>query len=448
MKVFSAAYIRKLDIFLESLLASCRAGEACGLKGPSGEWSVKLPPEFSVFENGEVRLYAARLPYFIDAALIAALHRLELWRLAGKKNTAVSALEKLVERGAFYRTGIVAALAGKNLRRANGLRKWLYADCMGQRLVCLVTHSCQLRCRYCRVGKYPAQMSEKVLKRALEFLFSAQSPQVQLQFFGGEPLLRFELVRYGARLARKMEENTGKKIGLLLTTNGLLLDEKKALFLKKHGFTVEISCDGTMASQLHSRRSPDGKAAYARLLAGLDAARRLELDYYVIMVVSPDRVERLRQDYFHLASLGHRKIQINYALGVEWTQQQMLSFLRQLERLRRDSPGGAQCVNLLYTRREPVVLNSELTADCDGLLLRETGTCLEEDFKRMRERFCAGNIFSPGADMTALAFSRFDNFRLLAKAYGEEKPQLRRVILNNLKMGRLLEKWNAKHRYC
>lgn len=448
MSVFSAGYTAELDGFLERIMADCRCGLACGLGGPSPRWSVAVPEKFSVFADGKTRLRAERIPYFADAALAAALHRLELLHMAGRGGPAATALEKFTVRHAFYRNTVVAALSCGDISRADALRRWLYADCFDKRLVCLVTHSCQLRCRYCRVGKYPAQMSARVLKRAIEFLFTSQSPAVQLQFFGGEPLLRFEMVRRGTHLARRLAKNTGKKLELILTTNGLLLDGKKAEFLKKNAFTVEISCDGTMSSQMSGRYAADGPAAYARLLDGLETARRLGLDYYVIMVVRPERVEHMIDDYKYLAGLGHMKIQLNYALGVEWEQGQMLAFLRQLELLRRCQPGGAQCVNLLSIRREPVVLNSELTVDCDGFLLRETGTCLEDDFARVRERFGAGDIFTPGADMTSLAFSRFDNFRLLAKAYGEEQPRLRRIILSNLKMGRLLEKWSAKHRSC
>lgn len=372
----------------------------------------------------------------MEDALMYSLHKREL--CLSRKDNSAGVWHKIVATHESYRARIAG---GYPLAGSERLRLWL-SQGNADRLICLVTHSCQLSCSYCRVGKYPAEMSLKVMDQSVDFLFTSSGSEVQLQFFGGEPLLRFELVRRGAARAQAAAKKTGKRLQLILTTNGLLLDAEKAAFLKQAGFTVEISCDGTAASQTATRAAAGDSAAKTslRVMAGLAAAKKFKLDYYVIMVVMPERVDRMLEDFSYIAAAGHKNIQVNYALGVEWNKKQILSFLRQLELIRLSSPGGAQCVNFLLERREPVVLNAECTVDCDGFVLMETGVCLEKDFRKMRERFAVGQMSS----LKPIDFyftTQFQNFALLAKAYAADNPRLRRIILNNVKFGMLMARW-------
>ena len=421
--------------FMTRLSDSCISGAACSPSGPSVSWCAEVPEFARVFNNGGRLLKADGIVAFMETALMHCLHMRELCLSRGGDPDA--GWDRIIAVHGKYRERIAGA---KGFAGAEKLRLWLNQS-GSARLICLVTHSCQLACSYCRVGKYPAEMSPEVLDRSVDFLFTSVRPEVQLQFFGGEPLLRFELVRRGAERALAAAKKTGKRLRLILTTNGLLLDEKKAGFLKRAGFTVEISCDGTAASQMAARGvSVGARKTSLKVMEGLAAAKKLKLDYCVIMVVMPERVGRLLEDFSYIAAAGHRRIQVNYALGVEWTGRQMLSFLRQLERIRRLAPGGASCVNFLKERREPVVLNAECTVDCDGFVLRETGVCLERDFLRMRERFAVGDLRSLGP-IDRYFTTQFQNFELLAKAYSAENQRLRGIILNNIKFGRIMERW-------
>lgn len=424
--------------FMTELSERCVSGDACAPDGPSPSWRAEVPGFARIFNHGDRFLKADAIVAFMEAALMYCLHKRELCLSRGDSSAPV--WDKIVAAHKNYRERIAGA---HRLAGGEKLRLWLN-QANADRLICLLTHSCQLSCSYCRVGKYSAEMSPEVMDRSVDFLFTSSSPEVQLQFFGGEPLLRFELVRRGAGRALAAAKKTGKRLRLMLTTNGLLLDGEKAEFLKRRGFTVEISCDGTAASQLATRGAAGGAAGKIplRVMAGLEAAKKLKLDYYVIMVVMPERVDRLMEDFSYIAAAGHGRIQVNYALGVEWTGKQMLSFLRQLERVRVFAPGGAGCVNLLRERTEPVVLNAECTVDCDGFVLRETGVCLEKDFRRMRERFAVGDIRSLGR-IDSYFTTPFQNFAMLAAAYAADNPRLRGIILNNVKFGRLMERWSG-----
>ena len=433
-------FARPLLGFMTELSRNCVSGAACAPEGPSPSWRAEVPVFARVFNRGGRFLDADSIVRFMEAALMYCLHERELCLARGDAPAAGAWAEVTAAHG-DYRARIAAAHPGGGEK----LGLWLTQTNSDRRLICLVTHSCQLSCSYCRVGKYPAEMSPDVMDRSVDFLFTSASRDVQLQFFGGEPLLRFELVRRGTERALAAAKRTGKRLRLMLTTNGLLLDEEKAGFLKRNGFTVEISCDGTAASQLATRGAAGktGSDVPLRVMVGLATAKKLELDYYVIMVVMPERVGGLLENFSYLAAAGHRRIQVNYALGAEWTDRQMLAFLGQLERVRAAAPGGAACVNFLRGRTEPVVLNAECTVDCDGFVLRETGVCLEQDFRRMRERFAVGDIRSLGPIDTYFT-TPFQNFEMLARAYGADNPRLRAIILNNVKMGRLIERWSGR----
>ncbi|MFZ5591508.1 MAG: thioether cross-link-forming SCIFF peptide maturase [Bacillota bacterium] len=128
--------------------------------------------------------------------------------------------------------------------------------------LCLhLAHDCNLACRYCFAGQGayggPAGlMSAAVGRRAIDFLLSAAGSRrhVEVDFFGGEPLLNkqvmYELVQYGRQQAQKM----GKQIKFTLTTNALLLDQATAEFLNQQEMSVVLSHDGRPA--VHDRMRP------------------------------------------------------------------------------------------------------------------------------------------------------------------------------------------------
>lgn len=277
-------------------------------------------------------------------------------------------------------------------------------------------------------------MDVATAEAGVRWLMSSLRRDVELQFFGGEPLLALPIVRRAVALAETTARNAGKSVRFLLTTNGLALDDNAVSFLRDHHFTVEVSCDGTMSAQDAQRPTAKGTSSWSQLRSGVERLRRAEVPYQVIAVVMPEDAARAHERVSALAEMGHRRIQINYALGRHWTDAQAAalrkSMLRAAVIARRL---GVELVNLTMKRREPVVLNSELTVDCDGTVYRETGVCLEEDFQEMKKRFRVADIHSAGLFETYGA-TPFDNFAILASAYG--RGDMRRTLLSNLELGR------------
>ncbi|MBI5622589.1 MAG: radical SAM protein [Elusimicrobia bacterium] len=369
--------------------------------------------------SGEVRAILSTL----DRALLAGL-----WKAEASGQGSGGYMEWL-----FYRKALLERLKAFGVRLDRDLLKTVLGSAGSPRLILLVTHSCQLACAYCRVRRYPARMSAKTAEAGVRWLMGGLRSEAELQFFGGEPLLAMDTVRAATLAAEEQALRSGKKARFLLTTNGLALDDKALLFFRDHGISLEFSCDGTYATHLSQRRAAGGRDYYARLSRNLAALRTADIPYQVIAVVTPENVARLGSEFRFLADLGHRRIQLNYALGRYWDDAAASELFRQMGAVAESAERtGVTFVNAQTARREPVVLNSELTVDCDGEVFRETGVCLEEDFRAMKRRFRVCRLARAGL-FDRCASTQFDNLALLAGAYGQ--GDLRRTLLNNLAIG-------------
>ncbi|MCF0134994.1 MAG: thioether cross-link-forming SCIFF peptide maturase [Lachnospiraceae bacterium] len=159
------------------------------------------------------------------------------------------AITQLKEEGKLFSPDTFAPMAGELKARTSGVIKAL----------CLhVAHTCNLNCSYCFAsqGKYHgdrAIMSYEVGKQALDFLVanSGTRRNLEVDFFGGEPLMNWQVVKDLVRYARSIEEAAGKNFRFTLTTNGVLLDDEVNEFLNKEMSNVVLSLDGR--KEVHDR---------------------------------------------------------------------------------------------------------------------------------------------------------------------------------------------------
>ncbi len=136
-----------------------------------------------------------------------------------------------------------------------------------------IAHTCNLNCSYCFAsqGKYHgdrAIMSFEVGKRALDFLVenSGSRRNLEVDFFGGEPLMNFEVVKQMVEYARSIEKEKGKNFRFTLTTNGLLIDDDVIDFANKEMSNVVLSLDGR--KEIHDRYRVDyaGNGSWERIV--------------------------------------------------------------------------------------------------------------------------------------------------------------------------------------
>ncbi len=308
----------------------------------------------------------------------------------------------------------------------------------GMRSVMLMTtYECQLRCGYCQVRRGPRRMSEETARRGADLLLSSRAPRLVLNFFGGEPLLAWDLVRRTALYAQA--RRGGRPLRVNLTTNGLLLDQGKLDFLKGLDSHVHFSLDGH-AQANSARLLGTGAATQAKLEAALRRLDASGVPYHVNAVVDPERADFFDADLFSLEDLGAKRIQFGYRVAALWSPKAVCDLLRALDRY--ESYARAELVNR-FSDSEPVMLKNEILVDIDGGLYWDGAVFLEAALPEVRGALRLGSL-DDGLDVDRLEPSSRESFDRLLAAYPPGTAGSR-LILNNIKLGLALQRrWPAR----
>lgn len=312
----------------------------------------------------------------------------------------------------------------------------------------MITRRCHLRCRYCPVVKRDKDIEEKVLFRAVDLLFSSSREHLRLDFTGGEPLLRFDLIRKAVEYAKGLAREKNKLISFYLVTNLIPLTEEMADFFAAEDFSLELSLDG--AEKFHNLYKISNKPkinAYRLTTSQLNKIFSRKINNFAVMVVTPATARYLNQNFYHLLKLGFRQIGINYALGSIWRKSDQTTFFRQMNYLKkRYHPlieGGVIKLNNLGSRREPAILNSEIMVDVDGKVHFLTDWLFEKEPKRIQP---LGEI-QEFKSLNQIPMTKFLALNRLLDCYSS--PSIRNLIINNIEMGSLtgeyfFAKWKKK----
>ena len=185
--------------------------------------------------------------------------------------------------------------------------------------LCLhVAHDCNLACRYCfaEEGEYHGRraiMSYEVGKKALDFLVANSGNRVNLEvdFFGGEPLMNWDVVKQLVAYGRSLEEAHHKKFRFTVTTNGVLLNDEIIEFCNKEMSNVVLSIDGR--KEVHDRMRPfrGGQGSYDLIVPKFKkvAESRNQMNYYVRGTFTHNNLD-ISKDVLHMADLGFEQISI------------------------------------------------------------------------------------------------------------------------------------------
>ena len=173
-------------------------------------------------------------------------------------------VQALKDAGQLFTPDSFAPLAGEFKERSKGIVKAL----------CLhVAHTCNLNCEYCFAsqGKFHGEraiMSFEVGKRALDFLVenSGTRRNLEVDFFGGEPLMNFDVVKQLVAYARSIEKQAGKNFRFTLTTNGMLVDDDVIDFANRECHNVVLSLDGRKEVHDHYRVDYAGYGSWEKIV--------------------------------------------------------------------------------------------------------------------------------------------------------------------------------------
>lgn len=183
--------------------------------------------------------------------------------------------------------------------------------------LCLhIAHDCNLACKYCfaEEGEYHGDrslMSYEVGKKALDFLIANSGNRVNLEvdFFGGEPLMNFQVVKDLVAYGRSQEKEHNKKFRFTLTTNGMLLTDEIMEFANKEMANVVLSVDGRKEVHDFMRPTRNGKGSYDLIIDKFIkmAELRNQTNYYVRGTFTHYNLD-FSKDVLHLADLGFKQI--------------------------------------------------------------------------------------------------------------------------------------------
>ncbi len=206
-------------------------------------------------------------------------------------------VEELRQSGTLFAEDSFEPMAGKLKEKTAGVIKAL----------CLhVAHTCNLNCSYCFAsqGKYHGEraiMSLDVAKRALDFLIenSGTRHNLEVDFFGGEPLMNFDMLKELVKYAREIEKKHNKNFRFTLTTNGMLIDDEVIDFANREMSNVVLSLDGRR--EVHDRYRVDyaGKGSFDQIVPKFQklVKAREGKDYYMrgtFTHANPDFLEDIK----------------------------------------------------------------------------------------------------------------------------------------------------------
>lgn len=186
--------------------------------------------------------------------------------------------------------------------------------------ICLhVAHGCNLNCEYCFAGKGEyggtdkGLMSVEVGKRALDYLVeqSGSRKNLEVDFFGGEPLLNWDVCKELVKYGRELEKKYNKNFRFTLTTNGVLVDDEVIDFCNKEMSNVVLSLDGRKEVHDRLRKTPLGGGSYDQIVPKFKkfAENRNQKDYYIRGTYTHYNRD-FAADLIHMADLGFKELSV------------------------------------------------------------------------------------------------------------------------------------------
>ncbi|MGG4393156.1 thioether cross-link-forming SCIFF peptide maturase [Paenibacillus thiaminolyticus] len=218
----------------------------------------------------------------------------------------ISEVEELISNGQLFTEDAYEELS-IDLRKR---KTYVKALCLN------VAHTCNLSCEYCFAsqGKYNgdrAIMSLEVGQRAIDYLLehSGHHRNLDIDFFGGEPLMAWKVVKQIVKYARSKEKEWKKKFRFTFTTNGMLLNDEVTEFLNQEMYNVVLSLDGRKEVHDRLRTTVTGKGSYDSIVPKFQEfiQKRGDQEYYVRGTYTRNNVD-FTNDIFHIADLGFDKI--------------------------------------------------------------------------------------------------------------------------------------------
>jgi len=174
-----------------------------------------------------------------------------------------------------------------------------------------LTMDCNLRCRYCYSGaKRPERMTEEIARAAVEF-FLKRTDRLEIRFFGGEPLLEFDLLKAIVAFSSREAARLKKHVHYITVSNGTLFTPPVFAFFREHRIDLGLSFDGCQTAQDANRVFVSGQGSFAAVERNIPNMLKLSPFVPVVAVVSPTNVHLLADSVRYLFDSGFRVISLS-----------------------------------------------------------------------------------------------------------------------------------------
>lgn len=192
--------------------------------------------------------------------------------------------------------------------------------------LCLhVAHDCNLRCKYCfaDTGEFHGGrclMSAETGKKAIDFVIKSSGARknIEIDYFGGEPLMNFGVVREITEYAKAEGEKHEKNFRFTVTTNGILLNEDIKKYINENMSNVVLSIDGTKETNDRMRYRVDGSGSYDSIVPKFqDLAESRNQDRYYVRGTFTAYNKDFAKDVIHLADLGFKQTSVEPVVAPE-----------------------------------------------------------------------------------------------------------------------------------
>lgn len=306
-----------------------------------------------------------------------------------------------------------------------------------RQLLIMVTRACQLNCVYCQFDRTKPAMTKDTLHGAVDLLMTARHPEVKIQFFGGEPLLRMDLVMEGIAYAQAAAKKAGKTVGFIITTNTFALTDELRAKLDKIGVVWILSFDGDADTQDDQRPLRAGGTKFRSAFEQIGRIAASGAPYLVNMTVTPEHAFDTTRNALRLLDAGVTAISFGNRMGTDWSDERAVAYFRGIQTFLEEAQRRGLKIFVLNPvgRDEPMIISPTPNIDCDGTIY--TGSVippLEKLLPNVVPVVRLGHL----KDMTEfeqLRVDRADLWRRMREAV-KGKPE-EAVVESGLRMGQL-----------
>lgn len=227
---------------------------------------------------------------------------------------AAAEIRQLIDAKALYTEDVYKNIASQVVSTNINLKS-----------MCLhIAHGCNLKCRYCFAGEgeyhEKGLMSLEVGKKALDYLMkvSGSRRNLEIDFFGGEPLLNFDVVKGIVEYGRSLEKKYNKNFRFTLTTNALLLNDDITDFMNKEMSNVVLSLDGRREVNDRMRMRKDGSGSFDTIVPNIQrfVSKRGDKDYYIRGTFTRENLD-FTKDIQEFINLGFKNLSMEPVVTTE-----------------------------------------------------------------------------------------------------------------------------------